>query len=177
MKRLISVILILALCLSGCDFGRDRMKEPVSFYYLREHSGSDDYDVFFTEGAIGAETREAAGHRNDLNYLLALYLQGPMDAQFESPFPVGSKIEDIQNENGELTIVMNTISSRFNDMELTIACACLAKTCMGLTDADVVTVEAYGPNKKALFSRSFTEDSLILEDLYTQGAEATEETQ
>lgn len=174
MKRLICLILIPVLFLSGCGFGRNRMKESVSFYYLREHSGSDDYDVFFTEGAIGAETREAAGHRNDLNYLLALYLQGPMDAQFESPFPVGSKIVDIRNENGELTIVMNTIASRFNDMELTIACACLAKTCMGLTDADVVTVEAYGPNKKVLFSRSFTEDSLVLEDVYPQ---ATEETQ
>lgn len=177
MKRVMSLILILALCLSGCAFGQERLKESVTFYYLRQHSETDDYEVFFTEGAIGTETREASGHRDDLNYLLAMYLQGPMDSGLESPFPNGSKVMDIQSENGVLTVTLNTIASRLNDMELTIACACLAKTCMALTDAETVTVETFGPDGSILFSRSFSDENLILDDLYTQSAETTAETQ
>lgn len=177
MKRTLSLILILALCLSGCAFGQDRQKEPVTFYYLREHSDSDDYDVFFTDGAIGTETREASGHRQDLNYLLAMYLQGPMDPDLESPFPIGSQVMDIRTDNGELTVTLNTIASRLNDMELTIACACLAKTCMVLTDAETVTIVSYGPDESILFIRTFNSDNLILEDQYTQSAETTAETQ
>lgn len=177
MKKALSLVLILALCLSGCAIGQDRLKEPVTFYYLRSHTDADDHEVFFKDGAIGSESREASGHRQDLNYLLAMYLQGPLDPELESPFPAGCKAVDIRLEDRVLTVSLNTVAASLNDMELTIACACLAQTCMGLADADTVHVEACGPDGKALFTRSFTGGSLILEDLYTQPPEATEETQ
>ncbi len=171
MKRLTLSILILSLLISGCAFGGDGLKEPVTFYYLRDHSTPEGYDAFFTEGAIGSENREAAGHRQDLTYLLKLYLQGPLDSDLKSPFPVASKITDIQQKDRTLTVTMNAVPSRYNDMDLTISCACLARTCMGLVDVDTVTIQAFTTDGKTLFTRSFTHDDLIAEDLYSQNTE------
>ena len=177
MKRMICLILIAAMSLTGCAFGRNRMKEPVTFYYLQQREDQESTDRFFFDGAIGSEVREAAGHRDDLNYLLTLYMQGPTDDQLRFPFPIGSKIMEIRTEDGNLTIVMNAISSRFNEMNVTISCACIAKTCMELADVESVTVVSYSLDNRVLFSRTFTNDNLILEDTYTLPSESPEETE
>ena len=173
MKRLIALLLLALTLFSGCSFSREQMQEPVTFYYLRNY-GVADNDQFFFEGAIGSEVREAAGHRDDLSYLLALYLQGPHDSQLKRPFPVGSKILKTTLEDGTLLIVMNSVSSRFREMDVTISCACIARTCLGLVDANTVTVESHGPDGRILFSRTFTIDNLILEDTQALPAESSE---
>ena len=174
MKKIMGFLLIISLILSGCAIGQDRWKEPVTFYYLRAHANADDYNVFFKDGAMGSETREGAGHRNDLNYLISMYLQGPMDTKLESPFPTGCKVTDIHLDNRELTISLNAVVSQLNDMELTIASACLAKTCIDLIDVEIVHVEARSLDQKALFTRSFSADSLLLEDLNPQQTESVQ---
>ncbi len=174
MKRILCLILITLTLLSGCSFGREQLKEPVTFYYLRQYDTQETYDSFFSEGAIGEELREASGHRDDLQYLLALYMQGPNDRQLLRPFPVGSKILTSSMEDGNLVIVMNTVSSRFSEIDVTVSCACIAKTCMELVDADTVTVESYSPDGNVLFSRTFTTDNLILEDTHTLPVESSE---
>ena len=176
MKRFFSLLLIFILLLSGCAFNANQEKEPVSFYYLRQHAQDEDYDLFFSSGAIGAEERDISGHRDDLNYLLTLYMQGPMDSKLAFPFPLGSKVLDIRTDGNSVTIVMNAISSRFNEMDVTVSCACIAKTCMELVDAAVVTVESHAPNDRVLFSRTFTNENLILEDTCTLPPESTEDT-
>ena len=176
MKKAVSLFLIAALCLSGCAIGRERFVEPVTFYYPREHSTTADYDTFFSEGAIGSETREASGHRQDLNYLLTIYLQGPLDPELSSPFPSGCRPVKISREERTLTVALNPVITQLNDMELTIACACLARTCMGLSEVDTVHVESRDQDQNILFSRSFTKDNLLLEDTYTQPQETTEPT-
>lgn len=177
MRRFLSLILVLALCLSGCGFRGDSQKEPVMFYYLRTYSGSDTYDNFFTEGIIGSESREASGHQQDLSYLLAMYLQGPLDPELTSPFPVGCQVTEILQEEGQLTLRLSRMITAKTDMELTIACACLAKTCLDLTDADTVHIESRDLDGKVLFTRSFTRDNLVLKDSYTYPAETIEATQ
>jgi len=177
MRKFFCIILILSVCLSACALGGNAQKEPVTFYYLRTYSGSDTYDDFFTEGIIGSESREASGHRHDLNYLLAMYLQGPLDPQLISPFPVGCKVTEIRQEDNQLTLRLSRMITVKNDMELTIACACLARTCLDLTDADAVHIESRGLDDKVLFTRSFTRNNMLLDETYTQPAEPTETTQ
>ena len=177
MKRFFSLSLILALLLSGCAFGREQFIEPVTFYYLKAHSDRESYAAFFGEGAIGSELREASGHRYDLNYLAALYLRGPTDPQLTPSFPSGSQVLEIGFERGTLHITMNTIPSQLNDMDLSVACACLSKTFMELTKVDTVLVDAYNPEGKLLFSRTFTSGNLILEDTSATIPESTENTQ
>ena len=177
MKRFISFLLILALLLSGCAFAGEQFIEPVTFYYLKNHSDRESYDAFFGEGAIGSELREASGHRYDLNYLAALYLRGPTDPQLISSFPAGSKVLEIGFERSTLHITMNTIPSQLNDMDLSVACACLSKTFMELTKVDTVLVASYNADGKLLFSRTFTAENLILEDTSATIPESTENTQ
>ena len=48
---------------------------------------------------------------------------------------------------------------------------------MELTDADTVQIESWNLEDKLLFSRTFTQDNLFLNDDYPQNAENTEITQ
>ena len=174
MKRLICLLTVLMLLLPGCAFGRDRHKEPVTFYYLRNHDASDDYREFFSQGAVDSEAREASGHREDLKYLLAMYLQGPLRDDLKNPFPAGCLALSITQNDRTLHIRLNTLVLRLNEMELTVAGACLAKTFFELADVDQIHLDAAAPNGEILFFRDFTPDNLLLEDSWTQPTEATE---
>ena len=176
MKRIACLLLVATMLFTGCALGGEQIKEPVTFYYLRQHNQQEVYDLFFFEGAIGSEEREASGHRHDLQYILALYMQGPKDGQLLSPVPAGSKITKTHLENKKLTIIMNAIPSQASEMDVTISCACIAKTCMGLLDLDSVTVESYTADNQVLTSRTFTNDNLVLEDTAPLPIDSTEET-
>ena len=171
MKHILSLLLVTVLMLSGCALS-SQATEPVTFYYLRQHTQEEEYHLFFSEGAIGAEEREVTGYRNDLDYLLALYMRGPVDSSLRFPFPVGSKIIGTHLEDRKLTVAMNAISSRFNEMDVTVSCACIAKTCMELADVTEVIVESQTPDGQVLFSRSFTNDNLILTETSTLPSES-----
>ena len=58
MRRILSLILLLAFLLTGCSAYGERLKEPVTFYYLRS-----ELQYFVDDGVIASEERESAGHR------------------------------------------------------------------------------------------------------------------
>ena len=177
MKRFLCILLIAVLFLSGCAIGQERFKEPVTYYYLRDYSDPDNRDTFFLDGALGTETREAAGHRDDLNYLLSIYLQGPLDGGLRSPFPSGCRPMDIRQEEQYVYLKLSPSITDLNEMDLTVACACLAKTCMELTGVETVQIEGSSIDGTVTVSRTFTRDMLILEDDLTQIPESENETQ
>ena len=152
MKRILCAALALILAfslLSGCG---ERVKEPVTFYYLR--SGyQENMDTM-----IASETREASGHRDNLRYLLAFYLMGPADKELSSPLPRGTVLYALEQETDSVTITLSDTSASLSDSEFSLACACLSMTCMELVPAEEVTV--------ASGSRSLTlrRDNLILTD-------------
>ena len=174
MKRFVSFLIILALLLSGCAIGQKRFNEPVTYFYLRNHSDPDTQDAFFLDGAIGSESREGAGHRNDLNYLLSIYLQGPLDERLLSPFPTGCRIVTIREDITSLTVVLSSNFAELSEMNITLACACLAKTCMSLVDIGTVHIESSSPDGTISVSRTFTQEMLILDESNTQAPEETE---
>lgn len=174
MKRFVSFLLILTLLLSGCSIIQEQFKDPVTYYYLRAHSDPDTRDVFFSDGVIGSELREGSGHRNDLNYLLSIYLQGPLDERLHSPFPAGCRIVNIKKDDSLLTVVLSPNITELSDMDLTVACACLAKTCMTLTDANTVQIESSSADGTLSVSRTYTQEMLILEENYTETPVPTE---
>ena len=176
MKRAIALLLLM-LMLSGCAISGSKIKDPVTFHYLHAQSDDQSYNAYFAEGIMGTETRDAAGRQDDLNYLLTVYFRGPLDPELVSPFPMGSRILDIQQQDGQLTLQVNPILAEMSDMEITVACACLAKTCLDLTDADTVQIESRNLEGKLLFTRTFTQDNLLLNDNYTPPVETTETTQ
>ena len=134
MKRMICIILLLGMILSGCGVNGDRVKDPVVFYYVRDNYQKDMGAVF------DSEVREAAGHTKDLAYLLALYTMGPSKEELHSPLPRGTTVTP-----GELTAegVILTLSEHAVNMaeaEYTLASACLGMTVMELMEVPSVTV-------------------------------------
>ena len=152
MKRILCAALALILAfslLSGCG---ERVKEPVTFYYLR--SGyQENMDTM-----IVSETREASGHRDNLRYLLAFYLMGPADKELSSPLPRGTVLYALEQETDSVTITLSDTSASLSDSEFSLACACLSMTCMDLVPVEEVTITSG--------SRSLTlrRDKLILTD-------------
>ena len=66
-------------------------------------------------------------------------------------------------ERVENTLIIELTPSLtvLNGTDLTLACACLAKTCFALSDAQAVTISAQG---LGFVSMTLTRDSLLLAD-------------
>ena len=160
MKQRLSLLLtiLLLVCLCGCQLGNG-IKEPVDFYYKRT-----SYVYGSSDGVIASEQREASGHREDLNYLLAMYLQGPLDDKLVSPFPTGCKVVEITQEGTTVQITLNSAFSRLKNLNQTIGAACLAKTCMALTGADTVVIETEDPDNPKSLQIIITQEDLMLYD-------------
>ena len=133
MKRLICMMLSLLL-LSGCGILGDRIKEPVTFYYIRTDYQKDMGSV------IDSEIREASGHRYDLPYLLALYSMGPSREDLQSPFPANTRITPTEHTEAGIVLSLTGALDSMTDAEYTLASACLAMTFMEVTDTAQITV-------------------------------------
>ena len=133
MKRLICLILAMLL-LSGCGVFGERIKDPVTFYYIRSDYQKDMASV------IASETRETSGHRDDLPYLLALYSMGPSKEELRSPFLPTTQILPTEHTAAGIVLSLSEVPDSMADAEYTLASACLALTCMELTNASQITV-------------------------------------
>lgn len=133
MKRMICILLS-ALILSGCSVLGERIKEPVTFYYISDNYQNDMQQV------IVPEIREASGHREDITYLLALYSMGPSNEDLMFPLPKNVSIIPIERTDKAITLNVSASSSELSEADFTLTSACIALTCMELTDVDRVTV-------------------------------------
>lgn len=152
MKRYFAMFLLIPLLLTGCG---NRLKEPVTFYYIRSGYAADMSSV------LGSEQREASGHREDLSYLMALYLMGPADEELQSPIPSGVSIVSAEQKNNSIIVHLSESSDSMTDAQYTLACSCLTLTCLEITDAEYVTINS---GDRSLTLRA---DSLLLQDLTT----------
>ena len=164
MKRLIGLAFLLCLLFTGCGQLGERMKEPVTFYYLRA-----EYQYSTEVGIIASEEREASGHRDNLSYLLALYLIGPSGEDLVSPIPRGIRFLSVEQTDTMVELTLSDTSAMLTDAEYSLACACLSLTCLDLTEAQAVTVNSGSR------SVTMTRDNLILYD--SSMTAPTEETQ
>lgn len=143
MKRIISLLLVLSFCLfaSGCQQESEPVKKPVTFYYCRTEfdHGSDD-------SVILCETRESAGFEGNLIDLLNLYLQGPISDNLRQTFPTGTKLKEYRVEGNTAVLTVTNQLSLASGIDLTVACACLAKTVMDLTGLQDVKIQAQTVN-------------------------------
>ena len=162
MKRLICLILIFCIFLSGCGILGERVIEPVTFYYIRENYQKD------MEPVIASEIREASGHREDLTYLLALYSLGPSREDLRSPFPRRTTIVPTGGTGDHIVLTMSKNAQTIKDVDFTLASACIALTCMELTDAHQVTVVC---GEKTI---TLQEDNMLLSGSITAAQEETQ---
>ncbi len=160
MKRTFCLLLAAWMCcfFCGCHYGDSGdFLEPVEFFYPRQ---ADDFVYGGADGIFGSEIREASGHTDDLNYLLSMYMRGPQDAQLRSPYPSGCRIKDIRYEDETLYLVFNEEFAELENVELSIACASLLRTCYAICDAKYVHVESVSDSKT--ISITLDADSFLL---------------
>jgi len=105
MKQFLAFVILICFLFSGCQLVGERIKEPVTFYYIQ-----GDYQDALSD-AIASEIREASGHLDDLSYLMALYLMGPTEENHISPLPRGTRIYVVQNSpSGRRISCLGTLS-------------------------------------------------------------------
>lgn len=160
MKRVLCFFLcvVLLLPLYGCN-GED-VKAPADFYYLQK-----EYTFGSENSVISAEVRETSGFWT-LKLLLAEYLRGPRDPNLLSPFPPGTYVVDILQEDTEITVTMSDSISNLTGIDLTLACSALAKTLIGLTGAEQVQIQAITATIGGERCIILTEEMLTFLDLY-----------
>lgn len=170
MKRLLILLLCMALLLCGCGTDEPKIEKPVTYFYLRS-----EFIFGQSDSVIASETREAAGKYTDLSALLSEYLQGPQSEGLQNPFPTGAKILQIRQENGILQLEMNDAFSQLTGMDLTVACACLTKTSLSLTDCSTVQILIDGtlPDTQRIITMD-GQTLLLMDDIITTPTETQE---
>lgn len=155
MRRLTSLVLtaVLVFALPGCGRLKDSEKDSITFYYQRAEFLYGEED-----SVIASETREASGHAADLSYLLSLYLAGPLDEGLVSPFPRGTRLLSVQEEDDTLLLEISDTEDSLSESRFSLACACLTMTCLELSAAGNVIITS---GERTI---TMTRDSFLLSD-------------
>lgn len=164
MKKLVCLLLCLTLLAALCACAVVP-ESGVTFYYPRT-----SYIYNREDGVIAAETREASGHLTDVQYLLSLYLGGPMDPELREAFPQGTALLSVALEDALLRVELSDTADTLTDAQYSLACTCLTLTCRELFGAESVTVVS-GTRSVTL---SGDEVLLYEEPFPTTGTEGTE---
>ena len=138
MKRWISFLLMFALLIALLACGTERLVAPGNFYYCRAETafGTD-------QGVIAAEERELWGVSDDIGAMLELYLRGPVNnTLLISPFPRDTTLVDWKQTQNTLRINLSEEFAALNGIDLTIACACISRTFLELTDVTTIRISA-----------------------------------
>lgn len=164
MKRVLCVMfaLLFLFPLSACrSQKRTSYQSPVNFYYC-----TDPVVFNSAEGVISAEVRESKGYDLDSEFVrfVDLYLQGPLSEGYSSPFPEGVTLRKYTRNNDTLEIILSIQISQLTGYDLTIACACLAKTLMELTGAEIIDIHAEGGKMGDAISVTMSAETLLLLD-------------
>jgi len=151
-------VIFLSLCLAGCSLSKKN--NVVDFYYLRT---PDTYAYGDMDAVIAPEQRDCSGKENNLHYLLTLYLEGPLDSVYRSPFPRGTGLESLEFNEDTVSIQLSSDFLSLTGMDKTLAAACLARTCFSLYDATQVHIHAQHSNNESV-SFTLTWDDLVFMD-------------
>ena len=138
MKQFLCVLLMLCLCFrfAGCAGSMD---DSITFYYCRDPKA---YQYYAADAVVATERRDLSGHRNDVPYLLRLYLAGPLEEDLQSPFPRNTHLIHAGQDAGRIEIDLSSLDETMTDASFSLACACLTKTCIDYFGCEEVTVRS-----------------------------------
>ena len=134
MKKLIVFFTAILLLLTGCGSGQ---RDGALFYYCRD---PEQYRYFEQDGVIYSESRDLMNHRNDLRYMISLYLAGPMEEGVVLPFTKATKLISVETRDNVIYIELSGHNKILTDSEFSLACACLTLTCMDYMPCESVTI-------------------------------------
>ena len=162
MTKYVAIFLSILLLLSGCSHST-AYEKPVTFYYC-----SAVYQYESGDSAIVAEIRESVGC-STLEEIMQLYLAGPDNEELVSPFPNSLRLISHHQEGETLYLLFSEELAQLSNLSLSMACGCITMTCLTLTDATQVTIEANESLLDGHKSITMGRDSLILSDHAAKG--------
>lgn len=137
MKRSVLILLVLCLALgcAGCSLFSGGKQENVVFYYEQAV-----YQYGEPDAVISGEVRDITGHRGDMQYLLSLYMMGPLNDALRSPFPAGMQVLDVSVRMDLIRITVSEDLNTLTDSRRSLALACLATTGLELSGQESIVI-------------------------------------
>lgn len=139
MKKFFCLILaaLLLVPFSGC-YGINSTTS-LTLYYPRIDYGYNTQEGKFLNSIIETEQRDDVVEQ-DIVKLLKIYLDGPIDQTLANPFPAALSLNSAGIYDQTLYISVSDHLSELTGIDLMIACACLARTGMELTNTSCVQI-------------------------------------
>jgi len=138
MRRLMALVLALALLCAGCRLREDRSAEGVRLYFLTSQGGKDGQ-------AVGSEVREE--DEPTAEALLRLLLAGPESEELTSPFPRGTVLRGCRVEEGVALVDLSEAYGGLSGVDLSLADACVVLTLCQLDEVEQVYLTVEGERR------------------------------
>ena len=158
MKRLICIFFLL-LFLAGCQGQKDNVQVPANFYYVQSEITLDG-----ATNAVLSEVRECCDCGGDLKSMVGLYLSGPLSPELRSPFPAGTQVLEISQEESTIYLKLNAAYAELKGYNLTSANYCLAKTLLEYTGASTLQIDAENEELIITYSAQFHLEDFLISD-------------
>ena len=163
MKRIISLLLSIVLLFGAAGCQIQNGNNAIAFYYPRSDYGYNTMENRFYGRVIEAEIREDIPQQS-VHEILTIYLKGSISQAYSNPYPSNLKVESVSVVNKMSYIKVSNHLSELTGIRLMIACACLSRTVMDMTNTTSVEIScntALLDGKKHIV---FHTDSFLLED-------------
>ena len=158
MKRLICIFFFL-LFLVGCQGQKENVQVPANFYYVQSEIVLDG-----ATNAVLSEVRECCDCDGDLKSLVTLYLSGPLSPALRSPFPAGTQVLDISQQESHIYLKLNGVYAEIKGYNLTTANYCLAKTILEYTGASALQIDVENADQIISYSAQFHLEDFLISD-------------
>lgn len=163
MKRIICFLLALLMTLSLFGCKKNDSASTLQFYYPRSNYGYYPQEERFSERAIEAEIRKDVPYHSSI-LILSEYLKGPSDPTLVSPFPAGLSLTDVSIDSGTVYLTLTNQLAELEGIPLLIACACLSKTAMAITQTSSAHIKCQDALLDGNEAIILDDASLILDD-------------
>ena len=131
MKRLMILMLVLALLCAGCGergHGEVETEEYPVCFVTREETAEGGDGGIASKSVVDWEYHALPPGQRALDGLIRTLLAGPEGEGLASPFPRGTSLRGWRQENGVVTLDLSEAYGGLSGVELTLADACIVLT-------------------------------------------------
>lgn len=161
MKRLFCILLsiLTVISLTGCRTEADASESTITVYYKSANTSFGTQD-----GVIAPYKLDTTGHEEDHAYLINAYVSGKTPDDYAKTFPIGTRLISLNLDGLTAKIVLCDEFATLKGLDLTIACACLTRTVIALTDCHEVIISAETTQLDGQNFITLSRDSYLLLD-------------
>ena len=154
MRRMVSLLLILLLVLSGC--GSSRNGEGYQLYFQTDPQAS-------THGAAISSQNYPNKGEPGVEELFYALMAGPTQSGLVSPFPQGVTLVSWELSDGLLTLNLSEQYGGLADVSLTLADYCLVLTMSQIAGVESVQIQSDGHTYHSRSHQTMTAQEAVLD--------------